>query len=272
MKNKSLKNGVILFILLAITLSSMFIFADVASSPEFHAETLQALEDKKLTVMELTAATATTSTLVAAIPGDVTSPLANQIIELSEYLLIVVGVIFFEKILLTMTGYVCFTFLIPAACLLFGIDLFAKKGFLKVIAVKLAVFALVAVSIVPLSVKMGKLVEDTYQVSINQTLEDTEQLNAELQGEEENSDEDAGLLGTIQGFFSDVSSDASAMVEKCEHMLSNFIDAVAVLLITSCAIPVLVFAVMLWFVKMIFGIPVPMDRIKRVAKIEVTSE
>ena len=37
-----------------------------------------------------------------AVPGDATTPIANQVSELSSYLLLVTGVILLEKILLTL--------------------------------------------------------------------------------------------------------------------------------------------------------------------------
>ena len=132
------KRNVLIIGLLIMALLSAFVFSGIASSSEFHAKTIKALDDKKITVMELTAATVTTSTLIAAIPSDATTPLASQIVELSEYLLIIVGIIFLEKILLTLTGYVSFSFLIPIACvvllfmvwvikLIFGIDIPVKN-------------------------------------------------------------------------------------------------------------------------------------------------
>ncbi len=52
---------------------------------------MEALEEKKITVMEMTAAVAASSIAVAAIPGDATTPLADQIAELGSYLMIAAG-------------------------------------------------------------------------------------------------------------------------------------------------------------------------------------
>ena len=125
------KKIIITIVLLVIALLSIFVISKVTSSAEFHAKTIKSLDDKKITVMELTAATAGTSTAIAAIPSDATTPLANQIMELSSYLLIVVGAIFLEKIMLTLTGYIAFTYIIPIACLLFGINLYLANDILK---------------------------------------------------------------------------------------------------------------------------------------------
>mgnify|MGYP000240661576 CR=1 FL=1 len=75
---------------------------------------MEALEEKKITVMEMTAAVAASSIAVAAIPGDATTPLADQIAELGSYLMIAAGAVMLEKFLLAITGHAAFSLLIPA--------------------------------------------------------------------------------------------------------------------------------------------------------------
>ena len=80
-------------VLLVVGLVSFFWLAKTTADPAFHAASIAALDEKKVTVMELTAATAAGSVAISAVPGDATTPIANQISELSGYLLIVVGAI-----------------------------------------------------------------------------------------------------------------------------------------------------------------------------------
>jgi len=135
------KNIIATIVAIIIALVSIFAVAPLTKSYKFHSNSIQALDDKKVTVTELTVAAVGVSTALAAvgvstalaaIPGDATIPLANQIMDLSSYLLIVIGVIFLEKILLTLTGYVSFTFLIPIACLLYCIYIYSKKDISKI--------------------------------------------------------------------------------------------------------------------------------------------
>ena len=46
----------------------------------------------------------------------------------------------------------------------------------------------------------------------------------------------------------------SGVTEKFEKLLSNVIEALAVLIVTSCVLPVLVLLFLLWIVKMLTGI------------------
>ena len=95
-RNIILKKTVGAIVLLIIALTSIFAISPVASSAKFHAKTIKSLDDKKVTVMKITAGAAGTATVLAAIPSDATTPLANQILKLSSYLLIVIGTIFLD--------------------------------------------------------------------------------------------------------------------------------------------------------------------------------
>lgn len=267
-KSLNKKRIISVVVLLVIALISIFALSKVASSQEFHAKSIKSLDDKKVTVMELTAATAGASTALALIPGDATTPLANQIIQLSSYLLIVIGAIFLEKILLTLTGYITFTFLIPIACLLYAIYLYIKKDMLKNLAIKLSLFGIVAFMVVPISVQVSNLIENTYQTTINQTIEDaknTEVISKESTNEEHKENENwwSGITSKVTEGISSIGDTVSGWIKKGEEMLSNFIDAIAILLITSCVIPIAVLIFFIWIVKIIFGINIPTSNIKK---------
>lgn len=260
------KKLIIIAVLLIIALISMFGISKVASSPEFHAKAIQSLDEKKITVMELTAASAGVSTALALIPSDATTPLANQIMSLSSYLLIVIGAIFLEKILLTLTGYVTFTFLIPIACVLYGIYMYVPKEILKNLAIKLGAFGLIIFMVVPVSVQVSDLIERTYETSINQSIEAAK--NNEFVSEETNEQTEQksgweGFTSKVKDVVSNIGEGVSEWIHKGERVLSNFIDAIAVLIITSCIIPIAVLIFFIWLVKMIFGISIPVPKIKK---------
>ena len=269
MKKIDKKRVITVIILVVITLISIFGVSKIASSNEFHTKSIQALDEKKVVVLEVTAATAATSTAIALVPGDATTPLANQILQLSSYLLIVVGAILLEKVLLTLTGYIAFTFLIPIACLLYGIYLFAKKDILRSLAIKLAVFGIVIFMVIPISIQISNLIEDTYQESINQTIEEAKNIENESEKENTNneSEEATGwnaFTSKAKEIVSDVGDNVSEWIHKGEKALSDFIDAIAILLITSCVIPILVLILFVWIVKIIFGISIPVKEIKKI--------
>lgn len=269
--NLNVKKIIIAIMMVIIAISSIFGVSKVASSTQFHEKTIKSLDDKKLVVMEITAATAGTATALAAIPGDSTTPLANQILKLSSYLVIVIGAIFLEKILLTLTGYATFTFIIPVACILFGIYLFAEKEILKKLAIKLSIFGIIIFMVVPISVKMSNLIEESYKSTINQTVEEaknTENIAENSEQQEEKKEGWNGIVSNIKEGISNAGDTVSNAIESGKKMMSKFVDAIAVLIITTCVIPIVVLVFLIWIVKMIFGLDIPSFKIKKDKKIE----
>ncbi|MFR5733484.1 MAG: hypothetical protein ACLUD2_17685 [Clostridium sp.] len=79
--------GIVLLLVFAIL--SFSAGANMHQAPEHHKATIAALDEKKGTVLELTVAATATSALITLIPGDVGTPIAEKVADLSGYLLIV---------------------------------------------------------------------------------------------------------------------------------------------------------------------------------------
>ena len=99
MENEKQKKILFALIPIVIALLSFFVIARFTSSTEFNAKTIQSLDDKKTTVMELAAASTAASAAITLIPGMSISKLA----DLSSYFLIVLCAIYLE-ISVTITG------------------------------------------------------------------------------------------------------------------------------------------------------------------------
>ena len=261
--------------LILVAILSIFVIEPFASSAKTHANSIKTLDEKKITVMEITAATAGSATALAAIPGDATTPVANQILKLSSYLLVVIGAIFLEKVLITLTGFVAFKFLIPIACLLYAIYLFAEKDFFKNLAVKLAIFGIVISLVVPVSISASNLIEKAYKDSINQTVEEAKNAQNEVNiTESEETEEKSGwdkFTSNVKEGISNIGDTASKAIKKGEELLNKFIDAIAILLITSCVIPIVVLFAFVWLVKIIFNVNVSLPKLNK-AKTETKKE
>ena len=267
MENLNSKTIISVVALILVAVLSIFVVAPFASSTNTHANSIKTLDEKKITVMEITAATAASATALATIPGDATTPIANQILKLSSYLLIVIGAIFLEKVLITLTGFVAFKFLIPIACLLLGIYLFVKNEFFKNLAIKLAIFGIVIFLVVPVSISVSNLIENTYKDSINQTVEESKNIQSEankVEIEENNGWEK--ITSNIKEGISNIGDTASKAVKKGEELLNKFIDTIAILLITSCVIPIVVLFAFVWLVKIIFNVNVPLPKLNKAMK------
>ena len=242
-----LKKAARIIIPFIIALISIFGVSRAAASPEFHAKTIESLDEKRNTVMELTAASTAASAAITLIPGDTATPIAEKLADLSTYFLVVLCAIYLEKYLVTITGYAAFSILIPAACVLYMVSV-------KWLANKLIVFGIAIVLIVPASVQLSNLIERTYESSINETIESARQATEEIEGSAGDSDEsEDDESGVLSGFFSKITDGVSGVVEKVENILNDFVEALAVMIVTSCVIPIVVIIFFIWLVKNILG-------------------
>ena len=247
-------------VLLVVLALSMTVVQKAASDPENHTGTIEALDEKKADVLKLTASSAA-ATALAAVPGDATTPVANKLADLTSYFLIVLMVVFLEKYLVTLTGYATFFILIPLACVLLGIGICAERPFLKVLARKVAAFGLVLFLIIPISMHVSGMIEATYEQSMETAVEEAENITEEIN---ESTDEDGNVL---EQALTKLKDGVSGLLDKGEALLNHFIETIAVMMVTSCVIPVVILVFLLWLVKVIFGIQVsvPKDVPKKIS-------
>lgn len=257
-KIKLSKRTIMLIALVSIALLSIFVVSRIVTSPSFNAEAIKSLDDKKITVMKLAASAAAASTALTLIPGDVAMPIANQIAELSSYFIIVLCAILLEKMLIATVGYLSFTYIIPFACFLGALYLYIKKDILLVYAIKLTIFGIVLFAAIPVSIHVSDLIYSSYQASIEQTVETAEQNNAYIEEKKNDiTEEDKNWIGKIGDYLSDLTSkigtSISEITKKGEETLNTFLDTIAVLIITSCVIPIVVILIFVWIIKILFG-------------------
>ena len=280
------KKCILLATWLLIGILSFTVVGKYAAAPESHQATITSLDEKKNTVLELTMAATATSAVITLLPGDIGTPIAEKVADLSGYLLIVLCAIFLEKYLVTITGYAAFKIFIPAACVLFATNLFVSNRSLDRLARKLLVFGICIFLVVPSSVKISDLIEHTYQAQIEATLEEakgTEKLlensveaeasdntaestvsgnqTSQSQQTAENSnlwqkakDALSGAKESVASVVENVTISSEELVRKVETSLSHFVEAVAVMLITSCVIPLLVLFVFFWLIKILVDV------------------
>ena len=253
MKEVLQKKTLFVVIPLLIALLSVFVLSGPASSPDLHGSTLAALEEKQTTVLELSAASAAASAAITLIPGDVATPIADKLADLSSHFLLVLCAVSLEKYLLTITGTVTFSFLIPVSCLLYVLYVLFDWKSLRLLAARLTAFGLLIFLVIPASVYVSDLIEDSYQASI----ETARDAAAELESESETAGE--GEKGFFSGLISTVTDGVSGITDKVGEMVNRFMEALAVMLVTCCVIPVLVLLSFLWFAKILLSVELPVS-------------
>ena len=248
--NETAKKLVSCLLLAVIALGCFFGVSKWQASPETHSTSIAYLNEKQATVLKLTAASTAASAAISALPGDTGSAISEKLADLTSDFLIVLCAILLEKYLLTITGWAVFRFVLPTVCILLMVYRFRQSGWLRRLALRLGLFGLAVWLAVPGGIAISHMIEDTFQTSMAQTIDAAQSAADDLEQSADTGEEQTGFWS---GVASSIKDTVAGATEKFEKLLSDMLEALAVLIVTSCVIPVLVLLFLLWLVKMLTG-------------------
>ncbi len=104
-------------------------------------------------------------------------------------------------------------------------------------------FGLAICLVVPASLRVSRLVENT--LDVQQTIDSAAQSADDVEKEAGEAD-DAVSGGWLSQIGEQITSGVTGAIDAAEQALSRFIDAIAVLLIVNCVVPILVLWFFLW--------------------------
>ncbi len=231
-----MKKVMTLAICVLVAVISFTKVAPWAASPELHTHSVQQTEDKIDTVMALSGGAAAISATLSLLPGDVCTPISQQLAELATYFLLILSALYLEKFLISLAGYITFGILVPVACVLIGAGILWGRKQWSVVAAKILLVGCVIFLIVPASVRLSDLVYQSRDSAVERTLEATDDLEKESDG----------------SFWSTLTEVTTEIKDKASDYLSDMLESLAVMIVTACIIPILVFVFLIWLVKTIF--------------------
>lgn len=265
--NKKLQIGFIVA-LVVLALLSGFVARPHFSDTITWDSTIEVIDQKKGNVLALTTSCVALSAGITALPGDTGTPVAEQLAQLSGNLGIVLAVLYLEKYLLTILWSVGLGILIPFSFLLFAVSLgihgrWSTSAVLRRVATRVLVVAVIGMALVPASVWVSQKVDETYQVSIEQTEQKaTEASKASSTKSEKKSEatESKNVLEQLtdgaSSLVTSVTSGAKQMTDEIVQQVTDLIEGVIVMIVTSCVVPLLVLAAFLWLGHVLLGIDV----------------
>jgi hypothetical protein len=252
------KNILVIVLLVAVAVFSFAFVGKYASSEENYSETYSSLDEKQKTVLKLTAVATASATAISLIPGDAGEPIANKLTDMTGYLLFILAAIFLETWLITTAGALAFKIIIPVCCLLLAAGIVLDRKKLRELSIKLICFALILVFTIPASVMLSNNIEKSHEEKLNATIVQAEQ-DADAINSAAEADENQNKL---TAWLNKVKDGASGQLKKFENYVTEFTENIAVLIVTSCVIPLGVFLFLMWMVKLIFGININIPKVK----------
>jgi len=280
---------------LLIAVLSFSVLSNFAASDKVHNNTIATLQAKQDKVLQLSAASTAIAAGASLVLGDRAVAVSNKLLDLTGYFIIILSAILLEKYLVTVMGLVSFKIIIPIACIIFSIFTIIDRENMRKLAIKLVTFAIVAFMVIPFSVVVSNVIENTYGNTINKTIEAGENLKEELEIYTDNNTTDANNNNSINNYAKEteeidsnsgswfenigksvgnfvsgavktVTGKAKEWIDKLTTQLNNMIDAIAVMIVTTCVIPILVIVFLIWVVKMLFSIDIDVNT-KKIPKL-----
>ena len=187
--------------------------------------------------------------------------------SISQYLLIVICAIYLEKYLVTVMGFVTFRILIPIGLALLAVGTVVSNRVWHRIAFRLILFGLALFCVIPISVHISDFISDSYKETLEAAVaaSSKEEQGADQAPGAQEEKEDKSMWERILDFPEEAAEAAeSAMngaseitkekINDLQIMLNNFMESVAVMIITSCVIPILVLLFFVYLIKLVFDI------------------
>lgn len=253
---KSLRIVLVSILALTIILSCTVIGTKL-TDPATYPHTIEMLDKNRTTILGLTAASAAASAAVSALPDDICSPIAQEISEFSTYFLLILSIVYLEKYLLTIFGAAACYLLIPVGCSALLVNFFFPKSVLQNIGTKLLVFAAALLLVIPTSVWVSDQINAIYSKSIEITVQAANAVSENLIGEvTDESDTNTSVIDEAKALLGDLSGSVAGVVEQFKNLLNRFIEATAVMIVTTCLIPILVILFFAWIVKILFNVQI----------------
>jgi hypothetical protein len=253
---KYLRMAGVIFLALTIILSCTVV-GNKLTDPATYAHTIEVLDHNRSTILGLTAASAAASAAVSALPDDICSPLAQEISDFTTYFMLILSVIYLEKYLLTILAAAACYILIPVGCSSLLVNCFFPSGMLKNIGAKLVVFGAAVLLVIPTSVWVSDQINAIYSESIEITVESASAVSENLIGEAaDDGEENTTVIDEAKALLGDLSGSVAGVVEQFKNLLNRFIEATAVMIVTTCLIPLLVIVFFVWIVKTLFNVQI----------------
>lgn len=262
--NKKLQIGLIIA-LVVLALLSGFVARPHFADTKTWDSTIEVIDQKKGNVLALTTSCVALSAGITALPGDTGTPVAEQLAQLSGNLGIVLAVLYLEKYLLTILWSVGLGILIPFSLVLFAVSLgihgrWSTSAVVRRVATHVLVVAMIGMALVPASVWVSQKVDETYQVSIEQAEQKATDASTTKSEEKAESKKEKNVLEQLtdgaSSLLTSVTESAKSMTDEVVQQVTDLIEGVIVMIVTSCVIPLLVLVAFLWLGHVLLGIDI----------------
>lgn len=251
-----LKKLLICSVMVLLIVISAFPIANFAQNPANHEKIMASIDRSIENVLQLTAVTTAASASITLLPDDAATPIAEKLADFTEYFLVILCVLYAEKYALALTGIMAFRVLLPLALAFLAIGLYWRGDLMHRLAFRFGLVALAVWLAIPLSIGASDKINAAYQDSLDATILSTEAFTDQT-NQLSQAGEDRGLFDSI---LEKLSESVNSLVSKATAAANQLVEHLAVMIVTSCIIPLLILILFIWIIKALTGIQLPKKR------------
>lgn len=253
---KWLRVAAILILAVAIVLSCT-VMGSRFTDPSTYAHVIDALDQNRVKLLELSAGAAVASAAISVLPSDTCSALADQLAQFTTYFLMIFSVIFLEKYLLTIFGFVSCYFLIPVGCGALLIDSFFPARFLRSIGPKFIALGAALLMVIPTGVWVNDQIKAVYNKSIDLAIQSAADVSDNLTDVlSDDAGEDTSVIDEAKTMLEEIPGSVAGVIGKFKGVLNRFIEAAAIMIVTNCLVPIAVILLFGWLIKTLCNVQI----------------
>ena len=258
-------------VLLAVFISviSIFVCAKKVPQMEFFTSSVESLDNTKNTVMGLSAAVLGISVGITLLPDDYATPIAETLSDMTKYFIMILGMVFLEKLMVTEGTAIAFTYVIPIACAFWALYWISGRRLLKSWAGKILVLGVAMILVVPVGTHISEAVSAKYITYVEDTISTAKTGTDKLDEISTPVDDDQSVYERLSGLFQTAIAGVKDLFDYFSTIVQKCINAIAILIVVTCGIPILTFMLFVWLIKQLFqiqGIQMLSDRVFRLGR------
>ena len=242
---------------------SFFVAARVIPKTHFVESSMESLNESSDTVMRLSAGTLSMSLAISALPDDFGTPLADTLADMNVYFIVLLAILFLEKILIQFGIPFVFRILIPVACGLWGAYKATNKEMIRSLAIRLCVLGLAVAFVVPCSTHIANIVSAEMTNYVEETIAETEGGANKLDEAMESEDADQSIFDKLSELFQSAIDGISDLMQYIQNTIRRCMNSIAIMILTTFIMPLLTLFFLRWILKELFQIVIPLPPVRR---------
>ena len=138
-----------------------------------------------------------------------------------------------------------------------------QRGLLKGLAIRLCILGLAVALVVPCSTHLTDYVAADLMDYVSETIEETENDAGKLSEAMEDSSGEKTIFERLSDLFHTAVNSVSDLMAYFQNTIRRCMNAIAILILTNCLMPLLTLFVLKWILREVFQIVLPMPSLKK---------